>query len=163
MKIFDKIRDLIAGSRSLGGAQQMSDNPKTGPDAAPPPLEEVKAGDLVIVRSSCVYGYNLQTRRVDRTTKTKIVVGNLEFRRTGRQVGSRLWNSSSIEQATPELLKLAARQRRIHKIAERLRDLNHRHILDRLDDKALDRLNDSLKAASDAAQIKDDEDKPDAE
>lgn len=62
-------------------------------------FENLKVGDLVVVRGSLIVGDEL--RRVERLTKTQIVVGNRRYRKKdGRLVGEGMWFYGFIKPAT---------------------------------------------------------------
>lgn len=62
-------------------------------------LENLKVGDFVVVSGSLIIGDEL--RRVERLTKTQIVVGNRRYRKKdGRLVGEGNWYYGFIKPAT---------------------------------------------------------------
>jgi hypothetical protein len=75
-------------------------------------LATLKAGDEVHVSESMTKDDSI--RKVDRTTKTQIVIGNSKFRRSnGFPVGSDTWIRRHIEKPTAESRKRIKRARMV--------------------------------------------------
>lgn len=71
--------------------------------------ENVKVGDLCIVEKSCFGRYSYSVKTIDRVTKTKIVVGNIEFK-NGTTKSSGTWspthdNIYEYEEAAAQLIR----------------------------------------------------------
>lgn len=71
--------------------------------------EKVKAGDLCIIEKSCFGRYSYSIKTIDRVTKTKIVVGNTDFK-NGTTKSSGAWSPTSdniyeYEEAAAQLIR----------------------------------------------------------
>lgn len=62
-------------------------------------FENLKVGDLVVVRGSLIVGEEL--RKIERVTNSQIVIGNRRYRKKdGRLVGEWKWHYGFIKPAT---------------------------------------------------------------
>lgn len=74
-------------------------------------FHDIQAGDDVIVESGGLKSF-LAVRKVDRTTKTQIIIGSERYRKTdGRLIGhDNPWSRCYLQRATPERVEGARKQ-----------------------------------------------------
>ena len=66
-------------------------------------LSNLKVGDYVLLDATRNLGGAISIRKVDRLTKTQIIVGHTKFRRSdGRQIGVGGWTTTLIVEPTQE-------------------------------------------------------------
>ena len=71
-------------------------------------LENLKAGDIVYIHSRW---QGILIYKIDRVTKTQIIIGNTKYNKSGHQIGSRdIWGSAWIREATPEIIQQYKKQ-----------------------------------------------------
>lgn len=109
-------------------------------------LESITEGSQVIVDPG--HGLNLRLYKVDRLTKTQIIIGTWRFRRSdGRGVGSDSWHFLQLLEPKPPLIERIRRDRLITYIT------NSKDSLNRLPLEMLDAFALQLKSVADAGTI----------
>jgi hypothetical protein len=68
-------------------------------------FEDLKAGDEVVLISRVFGDTQYSLKKVERVTKTQIVIDNTKYRRSDGWEISRHWNRDNIELPTPEMLQ----------------------------------------------------------
>ena len=72
-------------------------------------LEHLKAGDTVYINSRW---HGISFYKIDRVTKTQIIIGNTKYNKNGYQIGSRgAWNFTWIQEVTPEIIQKYKKQK----------------------------------------------------
>jgi hypothetical protein len=102
-------------------------------------LEHLKAGDTVYINSRW---RGILFYKIDRVTKTQIIIGNTKYNKNGYQIGSRdKWNSTCIQEATPEIIQQYKKQ----KLQKTLIELQEIKITDENYEDILSHINSLLK------------------
>ena len=94
-------------------------------------LEHLKAGDTVYVNSRW---HGISFYKIDRVTKTQIIIGNTKYNKNGYQIGSHdTWNYTWIQEVTPEIIqqyKNQQLQKKLIKLQEiKITDENYEDVL----------------------------------
>lgn len=102
-------------------------------------LEDLQPGDEIVVWPAHASD-RLRIQKIDRITKTQIVIGNLKFRRdSGRQVGSHdCWHFFSVSVPTAELRDQARVEKKKARVNNILTLLQRRY--SKLPEDSLDRI-----------------------
>jgi len=65
-------------------------------------LEHLKAGDKVYINSRY---HGISIYKIDRVTKTQIIIGKTKYNKNGYQIGSyNTWDREYIQELTPEII-----------------------------------------------------------